>query len=290
MATPASAPAAAPSTPAAGAAPAAGGQNTATKGTAAAATPAEIRKLKLKLDGQDVEMPESEVIALAQQGKASGKRFQEAAAMRKQAEDVLKFAKDNPTEFFKKTGMNAREWAEKYLMEELKREAMSPEQKKAADNEAKLREYENEKKQAKDRADQEDRDRQTNDHRTRLDGLFVEALTKSGLPKTPYTIKRMAELQLTNIKKKLELNPDQLAKLVREDYIAEQKALFGSSEGDQLLELFGPELVKKLSKAQLAKLKNKGVRTTTGSAAPARAAGEPPLTWKEYQRKNRRLP
>lgn len=288
MATPATAPAASTSTPAGGAP--ASPTNTAAKGTAAAPTPAEIRKLKLKLDGQDVELPESEVIALAQQGKTSNKRFQEAAAMRKQAEDVVKFAQENPAEFFKKTGKTARQWAEEYLMQELKREAMSPEQKTAADNEAKLREYEKEKKQAKEKAEQEERDKLTNEHRARFDGLFVEALTKSGLPKTAYTIKRMAELQLTNIKKKLELNPDQLAKLVREDYIAEQKALFGATEGDQLLELFGPEIVKKLSKAQLAKLKNKGVRTTATSTTPAREAGAPPMTWKEYQRRNRRLP
>lgn len=279
----ASAALAAPSTPAAPTT-----TNDASKGAAAAPTPAEIRKLKLNIDGQDVELPESEVIARAQRESASSKRFQEAAQMRKQAEDILKLAEDNPGEFLSKRKKNAREWAENYLLEELKLEQMSPEQKKALENEQKLREYEKEKKETKDRQDADEREKLTNHHRDRFDKLFVEALNKSGLPKTPYTIKRMAELQSTNVKKKLELSPDQLAKLVREDYIAEQKALFGATEGDQLLDLFGEDLVKKMSKAQIAKLKSKGVRTS--ASAPARDrenGGEKAMSWREYQLKNR---
>ncbi len=274
--------------PAATAAPTA--QNTAAKGAAAAPTPTEIRKLKLKLDGQDVEMPESEVIALAQQGKVAGTRFQEAATMKKQADEIMRFAKENPAEFFKKTGMNAREWAENYLIEQLKAEAMSPEQKKAAANEAKLREYEAEKKRVDAEKLQKEKDAAAQKWHDDYNVLFVEALGKSGLPKTAYTIKRMAELQLTNLKKKLNLNADQLAKLVKEDYIAEQKALFGATEGDALLEMLGPEFVKKLSKAQIAKLKAKGLQVSAGGKAPERKPGEPQMSWREYQRRNRRLP
>lgn len=259
--------------------------------TTPGATPAEIKRMKLKLEGQDVEMPESEVIALAQRGKVSDKRFQEAAAMKKQAEDVLKFAKENPTEFFKKTGMNARQWAEEYLVGELKKEQMSPEQRKAAENEAKLKEYEDQKKSEADRKLQDDKRRLEQEHMQNYDKLFVEALTKSGLPKTPYTIKRMAELQLTNIRKKLELSADQLAKVVREDYQAEQKALFGAVDGDALLEMFGADIVKKLSKAQIAKLKAKGIRTASGNSGNrSTESGDKKLSWKEYQRRNRRLP
>lgn len=254
----------------------------------AAATPAEIRNLKLRLDGKDVEMPESEVIALAQKGKVSDQRFQEASAMKRQAEEVLKFAKDNTTEFFKRTGMNARQWAEEYLVGELRAEQMSPEQRKAAENEKKLKEYESEKKQAADRAQQAEMDQLRQKHAENYNKLFVEALTKSGLPKTNYTVKRMAELQLVNIKQKLELSADQLAKVVREDYESEQKALFGAYDGDQLMEFLGPELVKKLSKAQIAKLKAKGVKTSvSGDQHKPKKSGEPEMTWREYQLKNR---
>lgn len=251
-------------------------------------TPPEIRKLKLKLDGQEVEMPESEVISLAQQGKVSSQRFNEAAAMKKQAEEVIKFAKDNPKEFFKRTGMNARQWAEEYLMEELRVEQMSPEQRKAAENEQKLKQYESERKQQQEQKRQEDMAREQAKHHESYERLFVEALTQSGLPKTAYTIKRMAELQLVNLKKKLDLSPDQLAKLVREDYLNEQKSLLGGYDGDQLLEFLGPDLVKKLSKAQISKLKAKGVKSSSSSATSntPRKKSEG-MSWREYQMKNR---
>lgn len=250
-------------------------------------TPTEVRRLKLKLEGKEVELPESDVIALAQRGKVADQRFQEAATTRKQAEEIISFAKNNPTEFFKKTGMNARQWAENYLIEELKREQMTPAERKAAENELKLKEYEDDRKRQEAKRLEDEKQAAQEKHMQNYDKLFVEALSQSGLPKTAYTIKRMAELQLVNLKKKLNLTADQLAKVVREDYIAEQKLLFSALDGDQLIEMFGPDLVKKLSKAQIAKLKAK---STGGSgSAPTRSLNDKPaLSWREYQRRNRR--
>lgn len=285
MATPtAPAPTAAPAQ-----APAKGPASGPTPPAAAAPVVPPPKMMKLKLDGKDVEMSEAEVISYAQQGKASGQRFQEAAAMKRQADELLKFAKDNPKEFFAKTGMNARQWAEEYLISELQIEAMSPEQKKARENEEKLRKYETDEKSRKDQETQAERDKLTNQKREEFDVMFTKALFESGLPRTPYTVKRMAELQLINIKQKLELGPGQLAKLVREDYANEQKALLGGLDGDQLLEFLGPDTVKKLSKAQISKLKAKGIQTqTSGQKLPSKKEDQE-LTWAQYQRRNRKI-
>lgn len=291
-----------PGTPAPSSAPAAVGVANPAAGqtsTAGAANPAAApagqqsatppRMMKVKFEGQEVEMPESEVLALASAGKVSTKRFQEAAAMKKQAEEVLKFAKDNPKEFFAKTGMNAREWAENYMMEELQNDAMSPEQRKARENEEKLRKYEDSEKRAKEKSRQDKIDALTNEKRQEFDVMFTKALNESGLPRTEFTVKRMAQLQLINIKKGLELNSTQLAKIVREDYANEQKSLLSAFDGDQLMEFLGPEAVKKLSKAQIAKLKARGV----GPAGSGSRTNKPPqentgLTWRELQKRNRK--
>jgi hypothetical protein len=281
-------PAAASPNPAQGGKPNGSQPGPAKAGPAAAPTQSEVRKLKLKLEGQDVELPESEVIALAQQGKVSGKRFEEAAKIRQQAAEIIQFAKENPAEFFKKTGMNARQWAEEFLTNELKKEGESPVEKRAREAEEKLAAIEKEKKTAAEKRLQEQKDAQTKEWAQKYDQMFVEALGKSGLPRTAFTVKRMAELQLVNIKKGLELGPDQLAKIVREDYIAEQKALFGQAEGDQLLDMLGEDIVKKLSKAQISRLKAKSVPGRAATSNTPRPAGEKPMTWREYQLKNRR--
>ena len=257
----------------------------------AQAPPEAPRMMKLKLDGKDVEMSESEVMSLAQQGKVAGQRFNEAAKMKQEAESILKFAKANPTEFFNKTGMNARQWAEEYLLGELQREAMSPEQKKAFENEERLRKYEATEKSQKEQALKDQEERLTKEQRERYDKIFVQALTESGLPKTQYTVKRMAELQLLNIKNSYELTPSQLASMIKEDYAAEQKSLVGALDGEDLINFFGEDIVKKLSKAQIAKLKAKGLGAgVQAQNVPQRKSGEKELTWEEYQRQNRRKP
>lgn len=247
------------------------------------------RMMKIKVDGKEVEMSEKEVLELASAGKSSNQRFQEAAKLRREAEQVLKFAKENPVEFFQKTGMNARQWAEQYLMTELQKEAESPEQKKARENEEKLKKLEAQDKQRKDSEMQEQIKRATNMERERLEKLFTKALMDSGLPRTKFTVKRMAELQLVNIKNKFELPPEKLAQIVREDYINEQKSLLGSLEGDQLLDFLGSDLVKKFSKAQIAKLKARGTGGSTQKKTD-KAPEEPGLSWREYQKRNRRRP
>ena len=276
------------STPAAPAAPASATPAGPAAPAAAAPAQAEIRKMKLKLDGHEVELPESEVIAYAQQGKVASQRFQEASALKKQAEQIMQAAKSNPVEFFKQTGLDPRQWSEQYLLEQLQIEAMSPEQKKARENEDRLRKYEANEKAQKEAKQNEERLEMQKEHHDRYEKLFISALNESGLPRTKFTIKRMAELQLINIKNKYELNAGQLAKIVREDYISEQKALFGAAEGDQLLELFGPELIKKLSKAQIAQLKAKGLTNSTGSKPKRQDAGdEQPLDWDTWKKRNR---
>lgn len=245
----------------------------------------EARKMKLKIDGKDVEMLESEVISRATKAAAADQRFDEAARMRKEAEQVLQFARENPTEFFKKTGMNARDWAEQFLLKEIEREQMSPEQKRAWENEEELRKYKNNEKQQAEQKRKDEIAALEKTHLQNYDVMFTEALQKSGLPKTPYTVKRMAELQLVNVRKKLDLNADQLAKLVREDYASEQKALLSAFDGDQLIDFLGVDAVKKLSKAQIAKLKNRV--TSSRQIDPQRPAGKAPLTWEEYRKRNR---
>lgn len=282
--------AAAPTTAPASAQPQAGESTAKTPATEAAA--AAPKMFKLKVDGQDLELTESEVIKLAQQGKSADKRFQEAAMTRKEAEELIKYAQDNPKEFFKRTGKNARQWAEEYLLEEIQREAMTPEQKRAWENEQELKRYRDTEKAEKARAEQERMAQLEQHHMKSYDQMFVQALTESGLPRTPYTIKRMAELTLVNVKKKLDLEPSQLAKIVREDYIAEQRALYGSADGESLLELLGKDAVTKVSKAQLAKYKSSKVN---GGKAPPKPSEQreqkhnPVSAWKQMQKKTRSL-
>lgn len=259
---------------------------------AAPTTPAEAaRMLKLKVDGQEMEMSEADVFKWAQQGKSADKRFQEAATTRKEAEQIIQFLKTNPKEAFKHLGLDIRKFSEDTLLEMIQHEQMSPEQRQAKENEQKLRKYEEQEKATQEKAKQEQMQALERKHMESYDKMFVEALTQSGLPKTPFTVKRMAELTLVNLKRGMNLEASQLAKIVKEDYIAEQKALFENADGDTLMNLLGKEAVKRLSKAQLSKYKATKVNDSKpqerGKDKPK--GNDPISAWKNMKKVTRTL-
>ena len=257
-------------------------------------TPQEVRKLKLKIDNVETEMSENDVIALAQKGQGSEKRFQEAAQLRKEAEGVVKFLKENPREALKQFGIDVRKFSEDVLMEHLTEQALTPDQKNNRDRDAELKKYKDREQAETARVQKESEAKQEQEITEGYNRSFTEALEQSGLPKNAFTISRMAQLQMTANRKGYEIPPQELAKLVREDYMAEQKSLYSGVEGDKLLELLGPDIVKKLSKAQIAKLKaGQPVQTkvapqkTIHTSAPS-ASKEATQSWRAFQKANRK--
>lgn len=259
------------------------------------------RRYKLKLDGKEQDYDESEIVQLAQQAAGSAKRFQEAAALKKQVEEVVQYLKSNPGEAMKRLGIDPRKFSEEFLVDALKREAESPEQKRIREAEEKIKHYESREKQiaelkakqeaeakaAQEKAAQEAKQREIME---RYDRVFTEALDKSGLPKNAYTIARMAQLQRLNLKNKLDLAPDSLAKLVKEDVEAEIKHHITGRSGDQLMDMLGKDNMKLITKAQIAKLKGSTPNFSQNATPPTRVEEDDPnrpKTWREFTKKSR---
>jgi hypothetical protein len=260
------------------------------------------RRLKLKIDGQEHDLSEEEVMQLASLSAGAQKRFSEAAALRKQAEEAVAYLKANPAEAMKKLGLDPRKFSEEFLVDALKREAESPEQKKVREYEEKIRSYETAEKQRQEAAarkaaeDKANADRAAQEAKTkeiaeRYEKVFIEALEKSGLEKNAYTIKRMAEFQKINRKMKLDLTPDSLAKLVKEDVEKEVVTTVKDRTGDQLMELLGPDLIKRITKAQIAKLKGAPQKFAQNQEVPAgnvqneQVDPNAPKSWRDIRRR-----
>lgn len=278
-------------------------------------TAADIRKLKLKLDGMDIELPENEVVALAQQSAAAQKRFMEAAQLKKQVteerarvEQALEFVKSQPAEALKRLGIDLRTFAEETLTQILSKEreeaALTPDQKKARELEAKLRAYEEKEKAAEEEAKQkaaaeaEEKARKANAEKEaaimkKYDEMFTDALKKSGVPATPWSVARMATLMRINLKNKHELNAEQLASVVKEDYDGEFKSRMpktekGDYDGEKLLAMLGPDVEKAIKAAFVAKLKSpKAQKFSTPVETPVEKKTESPKRWRDFQNKNR---
>lgn len=256
-----------------------------------------IKTFKLKVDGEEIE----EQIDLAdeeglkrqlQLARAAQKRMQEASRQKAEAESFIQRLKTNPLEVLNdpSLGVNFRQIAEEYLAEQLEQELMSPEEKRIREAERIIREREAEMKAAREREESEQIERLKNHYAQDYDKKITEALQTSGLPKTPKTVKRMAELMKMNLSNGLDLEPKDLVQLVREDYVQEMKSIFGAADGEALFNLLGDDVVTKIRKTDLQKLKAKLPQSRKQSIGSSQKQSEPKraLTRDEWREEIRR--
>jgi hypothetical protein len=226
-----------------------------------------LKKFKLKVDGQEldeeIDLNDDEAVKRhLQMSKAAQKRMSEAAQVKRQAEEFIHQLKSNPRAILTdpNLGVDFKKIAEEYLAEQLEMEMLSPEQRKLKEYESKIRAHEEEKRRQEQEVHQKQLVELQQRYADDYDKKFTSALQTNGIPKTPRTVKRMAELMHKNIEYGFELEPGQLAELVREDYINEMKELFGATDGDTLLKLMGDDMANKIRKADLARLKKGEIR------------------------------
>ena len=76
----------------------------------------------------------------------------------------------------------------------------------------------------------------------------------------------MAELLQKNIKHGLDIPPEQLARLVKEDYQREVMSIVSNSDAKQILSMFGDDVVNKIRKHDLEQLRNRPVNSSAPTA------------------------
>ncbi|TXH10006.1 MAG: hypothetical protein E6R04_06535 [Spirochaetes bacterium] len=208
------------------------------------------RKLKVKIDGQVHEVDEDEVINDYGKGKAADKKFQEAAALRKEAVAFIEALKKDPISVLTnpKLGVNMREVAETYLLAQLEDEMMDPRDRELRDLKKEKMTREQMEAETKRQAEEAEMQALTENYRAEYERAFQACLESSGLPKTPHTVKRLAFYMNEGMKRGLDLKPDDVVGLVKDEYIEEQKTLFSSLDGENLLKLLGDDLAKKIRK------------------------------------------
>lgn len=253
------------------------------------------RRLKVKVDGQELEVDESELVKGYSKYKSADKKFQEAAKMRKQAEEFISMMKD-PQKFFdaaEKLGHTPRELAEKYLAAQLEEEMLDPREKELRDTKRKLQEYE-----ALQKKEQEEVERRRNDelkakYAKDYTEQFTSALTETGIPATKHTVAEMAKYISRAAQMKFQMTALEAAQLVKEDIMEAHKRLIGDTDGETLIKLLGPEVANKVRKYDTSKIKDPNQLLKTpenqGEIKP-RERGVPkkrmtPQQWRDYNRK-----
>lgn len=233
---------------------------------------AEVRRMKLKVDGREEEVEEAEVIRRAQLSSSASKRMEEVATQKQQIQKLIETLKGNPLAALMDpalglTKAQVKEQFENwYKREYIDPETLSPEQLKIRDYEAKLKEYEEVKAQQEAQRQQAQAAEQQKHWAGEYERQIVKGLESSGLPKTPSTVKAMAAYLQQAVSAGVDVPIETVADLVRQDKVNDVKHFLGAVDGEALIRLVGDEVVNKIRKADLARLRGQGAAVTPNQA------------------------
>ena len=224
-------------------------------------------KRTLKIGGEEQELTFDEMLKHAQKAGGADKRFQEAAAKEREAQLIqqnwqqfLHTLETNPVAVLKNPeahgipGWKAREAAEAYLTEELRKEMMDP-------NERRALELEEENKKLKSAQEQREREsiaaqrREMEAHYQReYDQKIQDALTTNGLPVDPETVARLANRMLGELNEGKEPDAMELAKSLKGSMQGGLIEVLQSMSDEEMAQL-PKNLLDKIRKHDLSKLK-----------------------------------
>ena len=162
-----------------------------------------LKKYGITVNGKqkEIELDLSDDAAVKrylEQAAGANQRFEEAASVRKQAEQLVKMLKENPKAILKHPdlALDYKKLAAEIMNEESEDMAKTPEQKKIEEMEAKLKKHEEERKQLEDEKRQAEAQRLELEAFQQLDEQIDEALSSTDLPKSPYVVKRISDIML----------------------------------------------------------------------------------------------
>lgn len=231
------------------------------------------RTFKLKVDGEEVEITEAEAILLAQRGKAADKRFQEASALRKQAEEVINLLKSDPRKALQHPEINVdiRELAEEVLKEHLEVEMMDDKEKQIYKLQKELEQKEAERKATEETKRAEQMKIEEERYTKQYEKDINDTLQSSGLPQTNFTVNRVIHYMQQALDLGYEASAKDVIGLVKQDYQNDIKQLFSAADSSILGDLLGEEGLKKVRGFDVSRLKDpKGQTPAEEKQAPAK--------------------
>jgi hypothetical protein len=254
------------------------------------------RKWKLKIGGEereyDLDNPEhaDHIRRYAQKAAGADKAFEEAAKLRRETESILKAAKD-PQSFWevaKSLGHDPKEMATKLLREVIEEEAMDPRERHIKQLQMQLAQKEAMERQIQEQQRRAQLEQAKEQYRGKWDQEISKALQSSALPKTDYTVEKMARYLIAAIKQEKETGyrPEMkdIVQLVKSDYQRDFQAFVGMPV-ENVLEYLGPEMTKRLQEHEVKKYQDPHhfVKKPQKEVEAVKTKERPSYTWDEYQ-------
>lgn len=243
-----------------------------------------IRKLTLKFNGKEFEeeLPfdiddNPEAIEYMkkqlQLAKLSQSKAQEYSQLESELKQFVEDLRKNPRKILsdERLGIDLKKIAAEILDEEIQNSQKTPEQIERDQLEAKLRALEEERDSEKEQRRKADMERLVQQKYEHYDTQLSKALDSSDLPKSPYIVKKMADLMILGVKNGLAVDPSDVVPLVRDEMHNDLKEMFMSMPAEVISELIGEGY----DKVRKHRLKN---RTPAKNSAAVNAGNQKKVT------------
>lgn len=218
---------------------------------------------KYKIGDEEVALSDDDIVKHYSKWKGSDKAFREASEMKKSADKFYQDLQNDPERILNdpKIPLNKRKLAEKWLMESIEQE-MNPTDPRDARMKAledKIAEYENEK-QYKAKEEEEQKYIEAKEQRkSEISKILSEAMNKTILSKHPETkastLREMAMYMRICRERGEDVTADDIVDHIHNSKFNQFYTLANQFEGDELIEMLGEDVLKKIRKADLAKLR-----------------------------------
>jgi hypothetical protein len=229
----------------------------------------QLKSLKIKVDGQEYEeqlpfnmpdTPESRdwMTKNLQMSKVAQKRMGEKAQLENEVRDFLTQLKNDPKKLLSNStyGVDLKKLAAQMIEEEISNAAKSPEQLAKEGLERELSELKEQRKRDMSENERRETDRATQMAYDQYDTQMTQTLEKSDLPKSPYVIKKMADYMLMGLKEGLDVTPEDVLPLVREEILEDIRQMAQAMPLETIEKLFGGDILTKIRKKNVSRAKS----------------------------------
>jgi len=221
-----------------------------------------IKKLQLKVDGkvydEEIDLDdEKELVRRLQLAKAAQSRIKQYSDLQRDVEQFVNELRSNPRKLLADPdlGIDLKKLAAEVLEEEIENSKKSPEQLAKEKLEAELKALKDEREREKKETQQRELERLRQQEFERYDMLVDKALSGSDLPKSPFTVKKMAEYMLMGVEAGIDVTPEDVIPLIRQDLHDDLQQMFAAMPEEVIEKLVGKETINKIRKKNLAKSK-----------------------------------
>jgi hypothetical protein len=215
------------------------------------------KKYKVKVQGEELEVDEAELLKGYSHQRAANKLLQEGKKAKQDAEQIVNLLRDKNGLFeaMTKLGHDPYALASEYLMSQIEEQQMDPRDKELRDAKAKLKQIEDMERIQREKIEAERHEQLKKRYEEDYTNQFLSALKTSGLPQTRGMVAEMAKYIAQSAKIGFKMEAHEAAQLVKEDVIESQRRLLYDADAESLVKLLGDNVVNKFREYDVKKIK-----------------------------------